>query len=105
MRLLLVALALAIPTQHHHRPPDHGLATMPWCTWGPESGGSYTAYNAASGAAGKYQILESTWVAFGGPPRHSPRMQEIIARRIAFTGWHHGPHQVPPQGLTAWVGC
>jgi len=75
--------------------------TMPWCTWGPESGGSYSAYNPSSGAAGKYQILESTWLAYGGPPDHSPYEQEVIARRIAYHGWRG----TPPQGLGAWVNC
>src|SRR4051794_36701718 len=41
-------------------------ASLPYCTWGPESGGDYGAYNSSSGAAGKFQIIPSTWSAFGG---------------------------------------
>ncbi len=31
-----------------------------------ESGGNLTAYNASSGASGKWQIIESTWAGHGG---------------------------------------
>lgn len=31
-----------------------------------ESGGDYTALNAASGASGAYQVLSSTWAGYGG---------------------------------------
>lgn len=76
---------------------------LPWCTWGPESSGPpytvpefslrrYRAYNAKSGAAGKFQIIPSTWAAVGGR-RYSesardalPVIQERLARRVARYG-------------------
>jgi muramidase (phage lysozyme) len=75
---------------------------LPFCTWGPESGGSYTARNPVSTAAGKYQILDTTWHGFGGPDypgshdaaQAPPWLQEKIARRV-----------LAGQGLNAWVNC
>lgn len=76
---------------------------MPWCTWGPESGGSYTARNRTSTAGGRYQILDRTWFAYGGPVTWDrrwpaaaarPLIQERIARRV-----------LRGQGLGAWVVC
>jgi hypothetical protein len=72
-------------------------SSLPACTWAPESGGSYGAYNAASGAGGKYQIIPSTWRAYGGtgsPQTASPAEQERIAARI-YSG----------QGAGAWNNC
>lgn len=70
---------------------------MPACTWVPESGGSYTARN-PSGAGGKYQIMPSTWAAYGGTGRNAadapPAEQEAVARRV-----------LAGQGLGAWVNC
>ena len=40
-----------------------------------ESGGNYQALNASSGAGGAYQILPSTWRAYGGPGRTAGRAQ------------------------------
>lgn len=80
---------------------------MPWCTWGPESGGDYRARNRSSTAGGKYQIIDSTWWANGGthyPVRHPaaaapPLEQEKVARRVlASSGpgaWKNGN---PPCG-------
>jgi peptidoglycan hydrolase-like protein with peptidoglycan-binding domain len=50
-----------------------------------ESGGDYGAVNAQSGAGGAYQILPSTWAAYGGqglPQDASPAEQGQIAARI-----------------------
>lgn len=83
---------------------------MPRCTWWGESGAGlpewslrrYRARNPVSTAGGKYQILDSTWRAFGGPDypgshdasRGRPVLQERIARRV-----------LRGQGLGAWVLC
>ncbi len=58
-----------------------------------ESGGSYTAVNPSTGAGGAYQILPSTWAAYGGtglPQNASPAEQGAIAARIYATA---GPGQ------------
>ena len=50
-----------------------------------ESGGSYSAYNPSSGAGGAYQILPSTWAAYGGtgsPQTAPPAEQNAIAAKI-----------------------
>jgi peptidoglycan hydrolase CwlO-like protein len=50
-----------------------------------ESGGNYQAYNASSGAGGAYQILPSTWRAYGGegtPQDGSKAEQDRIAGEI-----------------------
>jgi septal ring factor EnvC (AmiA/AmiB activator) len=50
-----------------------------------ESGGNYRAYNASSGAGGAYQILPSTWRAYGGqgaPQDASKAEQDRIAAEI-----------------------
>lgn len=75
---------------------------MPRCTWVGESGGDYRARNPASTAGGKYQMLDSTFHAFGGPDypgshdaaQARPVVQERIARRV-----------LRGQGLGAWVLC
>jgi Transglycosylase-like domain len=72
-------------------------ANLPACTWAPESGGSYSAYNSSSGAGGKYQIIPSTWSAYGGtgsPQTASPAAQERVAARV-YAG----------QGSSAWTNC
>lgn len=79
-----------------HRTP------MPYCTWGPESGGSYTARNPISSAGGKYQIIDGTWYANGGshyadshPAAAAPPLeQELVARNVLAS-----------QGPGAWVNC
>jgi hypothetical protein len=74
-------------------------AALPACTWVPESRGNYRAYNASSGAAGKYQIIPSTWRAFGGLEfaptalQATESEQDEVAARIARDGLHH------------WVNC
>jgi septal ring factor EnvC (AmiA/AmiB activator) len=50
-----------------------------------ESGGNYSALNASSGAGGAYQILPSTWRAYGGqglPHQASKAEQDRIAAEI-----------------------
>lgn len=59
-----------------------------------ESGGDWGAVNPSSGAGGAYQILPSTWAAYGGtglPQDASPAEQSAIAARIYAT-----------QGSSAW---
>jgi hypothetical protein len=59
-----------------------------------ESGGNYSAVNSNSGAGGAYQILPSTWHAYGGqglPQDASPSEQDRIAGEI----YAH-------QGASAW---
>jgi len=60
-----------------------------------ESGGNYSAVNPTSGAGGAYQILPSTWQAYGGqglPQDASPAEQGAIAAKI----W-------AAQGPSAWT--
>lgn len=50
-----------------------------------ESGGDWRAVNASTGAGGAYQILPSTWTAYGGsglPQDASPAQQSAIAAKI-----------------------
>lgn len=50
-----------------------------------ESGGNWNAVNPSSGAGGAYQIMPSTWQAYGGtglPEDASPSEQSAIARKI-----------------------
>jgi peptidoglycan hydrolase-like protein with peptidoglycan-binding domain len=59
-----------------------------------ESGGSYSAVNSSSGAGGAYQILPSTWAAYGGQglPQDAPKAeQDQIAAKIYAS-----------QGSSAW---
>lgn len=59
-----------------------------------ESGGNYSAVNPSSGAGGAYQILPSTWQAYGGqglPQDASPAEQGRIASEIYAS-----------QGASAW---
>lgn len=80
---------------------------MPVCTWLPESGPGpefgakrYLAKNPRSTASGKFQILDTTWRAFGGGRYAAaarwalPVHQERVARRV-----------LAGQGLGAWVRC
>ncbi len=60
-----------------------------------ESGGNWSAVNPSSGAGGAYQILPSTWAAYGGtgsPQDASPAEQSAIAARIYAS-----------QGPSAWT--
>jgi hypothetical protein len=50
-----------------------------------ESGGNWHAVNSSSGAGGAYQIMPSTWQAYGGsglPQDASPAQQSAIAAKI-----------------------
>jgi peptidoglycan hydrolase-like protein with peptidoglycan-binding domain len=56
-----------------------------------ESGGNYSAVNSSSGAGGAYQIMPSTWQAYGGqglPQNASKAEQDRIAGAIYA---HQGP--------------
>jgi hypothetical protein len=60
-----------------------------------ESGGNWGAVNSSSGAGGAYQILPSTWAAYGGagsPEDASPAEQSAVAARIYAA-----------QGPSAWT--
>ena len=71
--------------------------SLPACTWVPESGGDYGA-RGPGGAGGKYQIIPSTWKAYGGSGGNaadaSPAEQEAVASRV-----------MAGQGPSAWVNC
>jgi len=70
---------------------------LPTCTWQPESGGDPSAVNASSGAGGYYQIMPSTWAAYGGSgaPQDAPMSEQTaIAQRI-----------YDAQGPGAWSSC
>jgi peptidoglycan hydrolase CwlO-like protein len=60
-----------------------------------ESGGNYGALNASSGAGGAYQILPSTWRAYGGQgaPQDAPKTEQD---RIAAEIW-------ADSGPSAWA--
>lgn len=66
--------------------PASGGYSIPADIVACESGGSYTAVNPSSGAGGAYQILPSTWAAYGGsaagPAAASPAEQDAIAAEI-----------------------
>ncbi len=50
-----------------------------------ESGGNWSAVNPSTGAGGAYQIMPSTWAAYGGsglPQNASPAEQSAIAAKI-----------------------
>ena len=87
------------PARHHARVvtdtstgASHGY-TIPASIVMCESGGNYRAVNPSSGAGGAYQILPSTWAAYGGtglPQDASPAEQDAIAAKIYAAG---GPSQ------------
>jgi septal ring factor EnvC (AmiA/AmiB activator) len=60
-----------------------------------ESGGNYSALNPSSGAGGAYQIIPSTWEAYGGKglPHEAPKAEQD---RIAAEIW-------ADSGGSAWV--
>lgn len=68
--------------------------SLPSCTYEPESGGDYGAYNASSGAYGKYQIIPSTWAAHCSDLGKDPGGQDECAGRVYES-----------QGAGAWVNC
>jgi hypothetical protein len=65
-----------------------GDYTIPASIVACESGGNYSAVNPSTGAGGAYQIMPSTWAAFGGqglPENASPAEQNAIAAQIWAT--------------------
>lgn len=54
-----------------------------------ESGGSLTAYNASSGASGKWQIIRSTWAGYGGYAEARDAPEEVQDARAAEI-WNGG---------------
>lgn len=75
-------------------PVPSATGGLPSCTWAPESGGDYGAYNSSSGARGKYQVIPSTHDAYCSDLGWSSGEQEECAARI-YAG----------QGAGAWVNC
>jgi len=76
-------------------PTGTGDYTIPAAIVECESGGDYSAVNPTSGAGGAYQILPSTWTAYGGqglPQDAPPAQQNRIAAEIYAT-----------QGPSAWT--
>ena len=74
-----------------------GSSPLPTCTWQGESGGNPAAVNPSSGAGGYYQIMPSTWRAYGGAgsPQNAPLgEQTAIAQKIYQS-----------QGPGAWANC
>jgi hypothetical protein len=71
--------------------------SLPACTWQPESGGNPSALNPQSGAGGYYQIVPSTWAAFGGSglPQDAPMSEQTAVAERVMAG----------QGPSAWVNC
>jgi hypothetical protein len=71
-----------------------GGYTVPSAIVQCESGGSYSAVNSSSGAGGAYQILPSTWAAYGGqglpqdaPPAEQDRIAAEIYARQGPSAW------------------
>lgn len=59
-----------------------------------ESGGDYSAYNPSSGAGGAYQIIPSTWAAYGGkgqshtaPKAEQDRIAALIWADVGPSAW------------------
>lgn len=83
---------------------------MPWCTWGPESGAHlppfhparYTAMNPSSTAAGKYQFLDSSWLANGGTNFHTSHLA-AFANPLEQEKVAH--HYYNIAGGSPWVNC
>jgi hypothetical protein len=71
--------------------PD--LSQLPDCTWKPESGGDYDAYNPSSGTYGKYQIAPITVTEYDCKLA-TPIGQERCAQKI-----------YAKEGTSPWVNC
>lgn len=56
---------------------------LPYCTWGPESGGNYRAVN-PNGHYGKYQFDQQTWESVGGSGRPDQAAPPEQDRRAAI---------------------
>ncbi len=70
---------------------------LPACTWQPESGGNPSAVNPSSGAGGYYQIMPSTWAAYGGTgaPQTAPMSEQTAIAQKIYSA----------QGPSAWTNC
>jgi peptidoglycan hydrolase-like protein with peptidoglycan-binding domain len=85
---------LATPTSGTASASGSGGYSVPAGIVQCESGGDYSAVNPSSGAGGAYQILPSTWQAYGGqglPQDAPPAEQDRIAAEIYAA-----------QGSSAW---
>lgn len=83
-----------------------------------ESGGDYTAYNAAGGASGAYQFIQSTWTSeadaagysqyAGGPASAAPpSVQDAVAAHMAqgyFNQFHNWEYVAQSWYYPAWAG-
>jgi hypothetical protein len=85
--LTAVLLASILPAVTQSATAPVGLERFLYALGRVESGGSYTARNASSGAYGKYQIIPSSWRAWArsylgsATAPKTPRNQEIVAHR------------------------
>jgi hypothetical protein len=72
-------------------------SSLPACTWQPESGGNPSAVNPSSGAGGYYQIMPSTWSAYGGSgsPQDAPMSEQTAVAQKIYQS----------QGPGAWTNC
>jgi hypothetical protein len=55
-----------------------------------ESGGNYNAVNGSSGARGAYQLMPSTYAAYGGDGSWSPADQDRVAAKVWAGGAGRG---------------
>ena len=86
--LLVAALFVSIvPAVVNSATPPPGLERFLYALGQVESGGSYTARNATSGAYGKYQIMPASWAGWArlylgsSTAPQTPTNQEIVAHR------------------------
>src|SRR3954468_1457953 len=96
MAFVVVALVVSVaPASMTLASSPPGLERFLYGLGEVESGGSYTARNATSGAYGKYQILPSNWAAWAklylgsSTAPQTPTNQEIVAHRkvTALYNW------------------
>jgi len=94
--LLVAALLLSIvPAVANSATAPPGLERFLYALGQVESGGSYTARNATSGAYGKYQIMPASWAAWAklylgsSTAPQTPANQETVAHRkvTALYAW------------------
>jgi hypothetical protein len=83
--LAAVVLVSLLPAVGRSATAPAGLEPFLYALGQVESGGSYTSYNASSGAYGKYQIIPSSWSAWAlaylgsSTAAKTPTNQEIVA--------------------------